>query len=161
MAAAKMALGDQECLYLGNMDAKRDWGHAKDYVEGMRLMLQQDKPEDFVLATGVTTTVREFVIASFKIVGVDLEFRNEGIQEIGVVAASDNPDYNFKVGDEVIKIDPKYYRPTEVDLLIGDPSKANNLLGWIPKYDLNSLVCLLYTSPSPRDATLSRMPSSA
>ena len=136
-AVAKMSLDLQDKLYLGNMDAKRDWGHAKDYIEGMWLMLQQDEPEDFVLATGKTTSVRDFVKMSFREIGVELEFKGTGVDEIGVVASSTND--NVKVGAAVVSVDPKYFRPTEVELLIGDPTKANTKLGWKPKYDLQAL----------------------
>ncbi len=139
-AVAKIALGMQDKLYLGNMNAKRDWGHAKDYVEAMWLMLQQDKPEDFVIATGVTTEVRDFVRMAFAEVGVELEFKGEQENEVGVVKSCSNPAYQLAVGTEVVKVDPAYYRPTEVELLIGDPTKANQKLGWTPKYDLNGLV---------------------
>lgn len=139
-AVSKMALGLQQCSYVGNLDSKRDWGHAKDYVRGMWLMLQQDEPEDFVLATGVTTTIREFIIMAFKHVGVELSFSGEGIEEVATIKSCNNDKYKFKVGQEVIKIDSKYFRPTEVDLLIGDPTKANTKLGWKPEYNLQDLV---------------------
>lgn len=139
-AVAKMAMGLQSVVYMGNIDSKRDWGHAKDYVRGMWLMLQQEKPEDFVLATGVTTPIRDFLRMAFQEVGVTLEFKGSGINEVGIVATSSNKDFAFKVGQEVIKIDPKYFRPTEVDLLIGDPTKAKTKLGWEPTYDLAALV---------------------
>lgn len=139
-AVAKIALGLQSKLYLGNLDAKRDWGHAKDYVEMMWLMLQQDKPEDFVIATGVTTTVREFVEKAFAHVGIELEFSGEGINEIGKVKSCSNPNYELPIGQEIVFVDEKYFRPTEVDLLIGDPTKAYERLGWKPKYDLAELL---------------------
>ncbi|MEP1094938.1 MAG: GDP-mannose 4,6-dehydratase [Cyclobacteriaceae bacterium] len=139
-AIAKMALGLQECIYLGNLDSQRDWGHAKDYVEGMWLMLQQDQPEDFVLATGITTSIREFLNLAFKEIGVTLEFKGEGIKELGYVESSTDSRYPFKEGQVVIRIDPKYFRPTEVDLLKGDPSKAIEKLGWKLNYNLESLV---------------------
>lgn len=148
-AVAKIALGLQTTLYMGNIDAKRDWGHAKDYVEAMWLILQQEKPEDFVIATGITTTVREFIQKAFSLVGLNLKFRGEGIDEEGYLESIDHQIYSrnvttdfistVKVGDVLLKIDPRYFRPTEVELLIGDPTKANTKLGWIPKYDLNSL----------------------
>lgn len=148
-AVAKIALGLQTTLYMGNIDAKRDWGHAKDYVEAMYLILQQDKPEDYVIATGITTTVREFIQKAFSLVGLNLNFRGEGIEEEGYLESIDSNIYsnnimeNFissvKVGDVLLKIDPRYFRPTEVELLIGDPSKAHTKLGWRPKYDLESL----------------------
>ena len=130
-AASKIKLGIQEKLYLGNLDAQRDWGHAKDYVEGMWQMLQYEKPEDFVLATGKTTTIREFCNLSFKELGIDIKWDGKGVKEVGIDKSSN------KV---IISIDPNYYRPTEVDLLIGDASKAKKLLNWNPKYDLKSLV---------------------
>jgi GDPmannose 4,6-dehydratase len=138
-ATAKIALGIENCLYLGNLNAKRDWGHAKDYVEGMYLILQQEKPEDFVLATGITTTIRDFVKMSFAELGIDLGFRGEDESEEGYIVKN-NSEYNLEEGKVVVKVDPKYYRPTEVDLLIGDPTKAMSKLGWKPKYDLLSLV---------------------
>jgi GDPmannose 4,6-dehydratase len=137
---AQMALGMQETLYMGNIDSQRDWGHAKDYVEAMWLMLQQDKPEDFVISTGVTTPVREFIRMAFREVGVELEFKGEGVDEKGIVISSSNPDYQFKIGQVVLQIDPTYFRPTEVDLLIGDNTKAKTKLGWTPKYTLDMLV---------------------
>jgi GDPmannose 4,6-dehydratase len=139
-SAVRIAKGLDKVLFLGNLDAKRDWGHAKDYVEAMWLMLQQDKPEDFVIATGVTSTVRTFCELAFAELGVKLEFRGSGVEEEGVVLESANSAFNFKKGQVVIKIDPRYFRPTEVELLIGDPSKANKVLGWKPKYDLQALV---------------------
>lgn len=138
-AVAKIGLKLQDKLYLGNMDAKRDWGHAKDYVEAMWLILQQEKPEDFVIATGVTTTVRDFVRMSFREIGVELEFKGEGVDEIGMIASSTNPDYLLEVGRVVVAVDPRYFRPTEVELLIGDPTKSNTKLGWTPKYDLQMM----------------------
>ncbi|GAA4070416.1 GDP-mannose 4,6-dehydratase [Flavobacterium cheonanense] len=137
---AQMALGMQETLYMGNIDSQRDWGHAKDYVEAMWLMLQQDKPEDFVISTGVTTPVREFIRMAFREVGVELEFKGEGVDEKGIVISTSNPDYQFKIGQVVLQIDPTYFRPTEVDLLIGDNTKAKTKLGWTPKYTLDMLV---------------------
>jgi GDPmannose 4,6-dehydratase len=137
---AKIALGMQDKIYLGNLDARRDWGHAKDYVEGMWRILQQEVPEDYVLATGVTTPVRDFVRMAFNEVGIELEFSGKDDNEKAVVVACNNPDYQLPIGKEVIAVDPKYYRPTEVDLLIGDPTKANTKLGWKPKYDLPMLV---------------------
>lgn len=137
---AKIAYGLQNKIYLGNLDAKRDWGHAKDYVEAMYLILQQDEPDDYVIATGTTTSVREFTKMAFKVIGVELEFKGKGIEEKGIVVSSTNPDFPLENGKEVIAIDPKYFRPTEVDLLIGDPSKAKENLGWEPKYDLPGLI---------------------
>lgn len=138
-AVAKIGLGLQEKFYLGNMDAKRDWGHAKDYVELMWKILQYDKAEDWVIATGVTTSVRDFVRMSFNEIGVALVFSGEGEDEVAVIVSSDNPEYSCKIGQEVVAVDPKYYRPTEVDLLIGDSSKARNTLDWEPKYDLQMM----------------------
>lgn len=137
---AKIALGLQDKIYLGNLDAKRDWGHAKDYVEAMYLILQQPKPEDYVIATGVTTPVREFVRMAFNEVGVQVEFKGKDEKEIGIVTACKNPDFQIKIGKEVVAVDARYYRPTEVDLLIGDPTKSQTQLGWKPKYDLAGLV---------------------
>lgn len=147
-AAAKIVLGMQDKLFLGNMNAQRDWGHAKDYVEAMYLILQQEKPEDYVIATGVTTAVREFVKMSFKDVGVTLAFKGENEQEIGFVESIDEArlkeleisSCHLKIGQEVVAVDQRYYRPTEVDLLIGDPTKAQTKLNWKPKYDLPALV---------------------
>jgi len=138
-ATAKIVLGIDSFLYLGNLNAKRDWGHAKDYIEGMYLILQQEKPEDFVLATGITTTIRDFVKMSFAELGIELEFRGKNEAEEGYVIKN-NSQYNLEEGTVVVKVDPKYYRPTEVDLLIGDPTKAMTKLGWKPKYDLKALV---------------------
>ncbi|MGB1216455.1 MAG: GDP-mannose 4,6-dehydratase, partial [Saprospiraceae bacterium] len=138
-ATAKIALGLQEKMYLGNMDAKRDWGHAKDYVEMMWLMLQEDVADDYVVATGVTTTVRDFVKMSFKEVGIELEFTGEGEAEVAKIVKCSNPDYQLPIGQEVVAVDPRYYRPTEVELLIGDPTKAKEKLGWTLKYNLESL----------------------
>lgn len=138
-AAARIALGLDTCLYVGNLNAQRDWGHAKDYIEGMYLMLQQDKPEDFVLATGITTTIRDFVKMSFAELGIELAFRGKDESEEGYIVKN-NSEYKLEEGRVVVKVDPKYYRPTEVDLLIGDPTKAMTKLGWKPKYDLASLV---------------------
>jgi GDPmannose 4,6-dehydratase len=138
-ATAKIVLGHEECLYLGNLNSERDWGHAKDYIEGMWLILQQEKPEDFVLATGVTTTIREFVRLAFGEVGIELGFSGEGENEVGFVVKC-NGDYQLEPGRVIVKVDPKYFRPTEVELLLGDPSKAMSKLGWKPKYDLKSLV---------------------
>lgn len=137
---AKIALGMQDKIYLGNLDARRDWGHAKDYVEAMWLILQQDKPEDYVIATGITTPVRDFIRMAFTEVGITVEFKGEGVDEKGYVVAASHPDFQVPVGKEVVAVDPKYFRPTEVDLLIGDPTKAMTKLGWQPKYDLPMLV---------------------
>ncbi|WP_405199950.1 GDP-mannose 4,6-dehydratase [Christiangramia sp. LLG6405-1] len=139
-AASRIALGLQDKLYLGNLDAKRDWGHAKDYVRMMWMILQADEPEDWVIATGKTTSVRDFVIMAFGVVGITLEFKGEGVNEKGFVKQCSNPDYKLETGVEIICIDPGYFRPTEVELLIGDASKANEKLGWTPEYALEDLV---------------------
>ena len=138
-AVAQLALGLTDKLYMGNIDAKRDWGHAKDYVDAMWRILQQDVAEDYVIATGVTTSVRDFIKLAFQEVGVTVDFKGEGVEEVGIVQSCSS-DYNFKSGQEVVKIDPRYFRPTEVDLLIGDPTKANQKLGWQPKYSLKEMV---------------------
>jgi GDPmannose 4,6-dehydratase len=155
-AVAKIALGLQEKLFLGNLEAKRDWGHAKDYVRMMWMILQADEPEDWVIATGVTTTVRDFVRMAFGEVGITVRFEGEGVNEVAIIDAIDQEKYQklinpnneqrksnsdfLAIGKEVLSVDPTYFRPTEVDLLIGDPSKAKNKLGWIPEHDLASLV---------------------
>ncbi|HYM93699.1 MAG TPA: GDP-mannose 4,6-dehydratase, partial [Chitinophagaceae bacterium] len=139
-AVAKIALGLQDKLFIGNLNAQRDWGHAKDYVEAMWLMLQQEMPEDFVIATGITTTVREFIKMAFAEAGIELAFAGAGKEEQGIVIACNNPAYQLPVGKKVIAVDPNYFRPTEVDLLIGDATKARTKLGWKPKYDLAALV---------------------
>jgi len=139
MGAAKIALGLQDILYLGNLNAQRDWGHAKDYIEAMWLMLQQDTPEDYVIATGKTTYIRDFVRMTFAELGIELEFAGEAENEVGKVKSCSNPEYQLPIRKEIIKIDSNYYRPTEVDLLLGDPTKANTKLGWAPKYDVKSL----------------------
>ena len=139
-AVSQIALGQQDILYLGNLDAQRDWGHAKDYVEAMWLILQQEVPEDYVIATGVTTRVREFVRMSFAYLGIEIVFDGEGIEEIGKVVACNNPDYQVEIGKQVVSVDERYFRPTEVELLIGDPTKSMTKLGWKPKYDLKALV---------------------
>ena len=139
-ATSRIALGLQEKFYLGNLDAQRDWGHAKDYIRMMWMILQADEPEDWVIATGKTTSVRDFVKLSFAEVGIELDFIGNGVNEKAVVKSCDNPEYQIQVGTEVLSVDPKYYRPTEVDLLVGDPTKANTKLGWIPEYNLKSLV---------------------
>lgn len=152
-AVAKIALGLQEKLYIGNMDAKRDWGHAKDYVKAMWLILQQDEPDDYVIATGVTTSVRDFIRAAFSEAGITLRFEGQGVQEEAYIEHLDFDQYLSATGTEkillpepiqkgtvpVIQVDPRYFRPTEVDLLIGDPSKAQKQLGWMPEYDLQGL----------------------
>lgn len=139
-AIAKMALGLQKITYLGNLNSKRDWGHTKDYVRGMWLMLQQDKPEDFVLSTGTTTAIRDFVIMAFNHVGVELEFSGEGVDEVARVKSTTNSKYAFKIGQEVVKIDTKYFRPTEVDILVGDSTKAREKMDWKLEYDLPTLI---------------------
>ena len=139
-AVARIALGQKEKFYLGNLEAKRDWGHAKDYVRMMWMILQANKAEDWVIATGKTTTVRDFVRMAFAEVGIALEFRGEGINEKGFVASCNNENYKLEIGKEVLSVDASYFRPTEVDLLIGDPSKAKAKLGWVPEHDLASLV---------------------
>jgi GDPmannose 4,6-dehydratase len=139
-AVARIALGLQEVFYMGNIDAKRDWGHAKDYVKAMWLMLQQETPEDFVIATGVTTTVRDFIKMSFKEIGVDLAFEGKGVNEIARIAKCNDPNFQLTKGAVVLKIDPEYFRPTEVELLIGDPTRAKEKLGWELEYDLQALV---------------------
>lgn len=151
-AVARIALGMQKELYLGNLSAKRDWGHAKDYIQAMWLILQHSKPDDFVIATGITTEVREFVRMAFAETGVTLVFKGSGVDEVGIVdsVSSDSKyrDINkfVKAGDVVVKVDPRYFRPTEVELLIGDSTKARNLLGWKPEYDLPKLVAEMVNS---------------
>jgi GDPmannose 4,6-dehydratase len=140
MATAAIALGKQECLYLGNLNALRDWGHAKDYVEAMWRILQQDKPEDFIIATGQTTSIRDFVRMAFQEIGVTLAFEGSQENEIAKVESCTNPAYQLEIGKVVVRVDPSYYRPTEVDLLLGDPTKAKTQLGWVPEYDLAGLV---------------------
>lgn len=146
-AASKIALGMQDKLFVGNLDAQRDWGHAKDYIEAMYLILQQEKPEDYVVATGVTTSVRDFIRMAFAYVGITIDFKGEGVNEVGIVSSVNIDRLSLleisspvKEGQEILAVDPRYFRPTEVDLLIGDPSKAKNQLGWDPKYDLKGLV---------------------
>tara|TARA_B100001758_G_C18310472_1_gene557551 strand:- start:206 stop:1129 length:924 start_codon:yes stop_codon:yes gene_type:complete len=139
-AASKIALGLQEKVYLGNLDAKRDWGHAKDYVRMMWMILQADSAEDWVIATGKTTTVRDFVKMAFAYAGIELEFKGKGVDEKGIVVSCSDLKYQLKVGSEVVAVDSRYFRPTEVDLLIGDPTKANTKLGWTPEYNLEQLI---------------------
>lgn len=153
-AVAKIALGLQSTLYMGNLNAQRDWGHAKDYVEAMWRILQQPEPEDYVIATGTTTTVRDFIKMAFAEVGFEIKFEGEGVEEIGILVNIDGDIYDnkvaikhdlgelskVKIGDVLVKVDPNYFRPTEVELLIGDPTKAKQKLGWEPKYDLQALV---------------------
>lgn len=151
-AAAKIAMGLQESLYLGNLSAQRDWGHAKDYVKAMYLILQQEAASDYVIATGVTTSVREFVRLAFSFIGVDVKFEGEGVYEIGKIVSVDDmifsnivggvylEDVKARIGETIVAVDAQYFRPTEVDLLIGDPTKSNTVLGWKPEYDLKGLV---------------------
>lgn len=150
-AVAKIALGLQDKMYIGNMDAQRDWGHAKDYVKAMWLMLQNEQPEDYVIATGITTKVRDFIRLAFNEVGITLQFDGEGPGEKGIVGSVDTSKYEqvtgnkilnslFVKGKTLIEVDPRYFRPTEVDQLIGDSSKAKEKLGWKPKYDLQELL---------------------
>jgi len=145
-AASKIALGLQDKIYLGNLNAKRDWGHAKDYVRMMWMILQAEQPEDWVTATGVTTTVRDFAKMAFACCGVELEFSGEGIEEKGLVKGCTNPEYQLEAGSEVVCVDPRYFRPTEVEQLIGDSTKARTRLGWEPEYDLKMLVEEMMTS---------------
>jgi GDPmannose 4,6-dehydratase len=147
-AASKIGMGLQDCMYVGNLSARRDWGHAKDYIEAMWLMLQQEKAEDFVIATGVTTTVRDFIKMAFGELGIEVEFSGKDENERGVIIDIDEEKAEelglnrdaLKFGQTVVKVDSKYFRPTEVDLLIGDAAKAKEKLGWMPKYDLQALV---------------------
>lgn len=139
-AVARIALGLQGKMYLGNLSSRRDWGHAKDYVKAMYLMLQQDKPEDFVIATGVTTEIREMLRIAFEEAGIEIEFKGSGEEEKGYVVKCENPRYQLRVGQTIVEIDSRYFRPTEVELLIGDPSKAREKLGWETEYDLRALV---------------------
>lgn len=137
---AQIALGLRHKLYMGNLNAKRDWGHAKDYVQAMWLMLQQDKPDDFVIATGKTTEVREFIRMAFAEAGIEIEFKGKDIDEKAYVVSCTDPSYQLEAGKEVVSVDKAYFRPAEVELLIGDPTKAKTKLGWEPKYDLAALV---------------------
>ncbi len=139
-AVARISLGQQEKFYLGNLDAKRDWGHAKDYVKMMWMILQAKKPEDWVIATGKTTTVRDFVRLAFKEVGIELEFKGKGLEEKGYVLSCTDDNYQLEIGKEILSVDPNYFRPTEVEVLIGDPTKAKEKLGWVPDFDLPNLV---------------------
>lgn len=139
-AVSKIALGLQDKLYLGNLSAKRDWGHAKDYVQAMWLILQQEKAQDFCIATGISTEVRDFVKMAFGYLGIEVEFKGEGVDEKGYVSACLNAEFQLPIGKEVVAVSPKYFRPTEVDFLLGDPSKAQRELGWTPSYDLKMLV---------------------
>jgi GDPmannose 4,6-dehydratase len=139
-AVSKIALGLQDKLYLGNLDAKRDWGHAKDYVKMMWMILQAEKPEDWVIATGQTTTVRDFVKMAFEYVGIELEFKGSGIDEKAYINKCNNDNYQLEIGKEILAVDKRYFRPTEVDLLLGDPTKAEQKLGWKREYQLQELV---------------------
>jgi GDPmannose 4,6-dehydratase len=139
-AVAKIALGLQDKLFIGNLDATRDWGHAKDYVKAMYLMLQQDEPEDYVIATGISTSVREFVVKAFAELGATIEFRGSGQEEEGVVTGSSNPEFSFSVGKTIVRVDKRYFRPTEVDQLLGDASKARMKLGWKPEYTIDGMI---------------------
>jgi GDPmannose 4,6-dehydratase len=139
-AVSQLAFGLTDTLFIGNLDAKRDWGHAKDYVEAMWLILQQEQPDDFVIATGITTSVRDFIKMAFAEVGVEIGFKGEGVNETGHVVKTTVAGYAFKEGQVIVKVDPAYFRPTEVDLLIGDPKKAFNKLGWKPRYTLQEMV---------------------
>ena len=139
-AVSRIALGLQDKFYIGNLDAKRDWGHARDYVKMMWMILQHDKPEDWVIATGRSTSIRDFIKMAFSHIGVELEFKGSGVDEIAIIASSSNKKYKLEIGKEVLGVDAKYFRPTEVDLLIGDPTKAKEELGWTPETSLEDLV---------------------
>jgi GDPmannose 4,6-dehydratase len=151
-AAARIVMGMQDKLFLGNLCSKRDWGHAKDYVEAMYLILQQEYPDDYVIATGITTSIRDFVKMTFAKIGITIDFKGEGVDEKGFIAHIDTDIFSKIVGEEflknlqkrlkenIIEVDPQYFRPTEVDLLIGDASKAKEKLGWSPKYNLDLLI---------------------
>ena len=145
-AVAQIALGKSDATYLGNLDAKRDWGHAKDYVEAMWLMMQQERAEDYVIATGVTNSIRDFLKMAFSEVGIEIEFNGEGVNETAIVTACRNASYQVPVGQKVVGVNPVYFRPTEVDLLIGDASKARRQLGWQPKYTLSEMVAEMVQS---------------
>ena len=139
-AVSRLALGLQDKFYIGNLNAKRDWGHARDYVKMMWMILQHDKPEDWVIATGRSTSIRDFIKMAFSHIGVELEFKGSGIDEIAVISSSSNEKYKFEIGKEVLGVNAKYFRPTEVDVLIGDPTKAKVKLGWTPETSLEDLV---------------------
>jgi GDPmannose 4,6-dehydratase len=145
-AVAQIALGKLDATHVGNLDAKRDWGHAKDYVEAMWLMLQHETPEDYVIATGVTTSVRDFIKMAFNEVGIEVEFQGEGVDEKGIVTACRNELYQVPIGQTVVSVDPVYFRPTEVELLIGDATKAKEQLGWVPKYTLEEMTAEMVRS---------------
>lgn len=139
-AVARIVLGLQEKIYLGNLSARRDWGHAKDYIKAMYLVLQHENPDDYVIATGITTEIRDFVRMAFSEAGVEIEFRGKDSEEKGYVKACNDPNYQLEIGKEILAVDPRYFRPTEVELLIGDPTKAKTQLNWEPQYDLPALV---------------------
>ena len=139
-AVSRIALGLQDKFYIGNLNAMRDWGHAKDYVRMMWMILQADHPEDWVISTGITTSIRDFIIMAFKHIGVELTFKGKGLNEIGLIKSCSNPDYKLEIGKEILSVDPKYFRPTEVDYLCGDSTKAREKLGWVPEIKLNELV---------------------
>ncbi len=139
-AVARIALGLQDKLYMGNLSSQRDWGHAKDYIKAMWLILQHDTPDDYVIATGITTTVREFISKAFLELGLAVTFTGEGVDEKGMVTGCNNPEFNFLTGKDVVAVDPRYFRPTEVDLLVGDATKARTVLNWTPQYDLDALI---------------------
>ncbi len=139
-AVSRIALGLQDKIFLGNLNSKRDWGHAKDYIKAMWLILQQNEPDDYVIATGVTTEIRDFIRMAFGEVGIELRFEGEGVDEKAFITKCNNPNYQLPIGKEVVNVDPRYFRPTEVDLLIGDPTKSKTKLGWEPEYDLAGLV---------------------
>ena len=145
-AISRIAIGEQDELTLGNLDAKRDWGHARDYVKMMWMILQAEEPDDWVIATGKTTSVRDFLIKSFNHVGIELKFSGAGVDEIALVKSCSNPEYNLEIGKKVVSVDPRYFRPTEVDILIGDASKAKEELGWEPELQLDDLVEDMMTS---------------
>jgi GDPmannose 4,6-dehydratase len=139
-AVSRIALGLQDKFFIGNLDAERDWGHAKDYVRMMWMILQHDNPEDWVIATGRTTSIRDFIKMAFSHIGIELEFKGQGVDEIAVIASCSNDKYQLEIGKQVLAVDKKYFRPTEVDLLIGDPTKAKEKLGWVPEITLEELV---------------------
>ena len=139
-AVSRIALGLQEKFYIGNLDSKRDWGHAKDYVRVMWMILQHESPEDWVIATGTTTTIRDFIIMAFSFIGIEINFIGKGLNEKAYIANCKNSKFKLEIGKEILAVDPRYFRPTEVDLLIGDPTKAKEVLGWEPKTTLKELV---------------------
>jgi len=153
-ALSRIVLGMQDTVFLGNMSSKRDWGHAKDYVRAMYMILQQDKPDDYVIATGITTSIRDFVLMAGQEIGLEIDFSGKGVDEKGVIASVDEKIFNAKVGEErlesikeliknkknIVEVDPAYFRPTDVDLLIGDPTKSRTILGWTPEYDLKGII---------------------